>query len=385
MTSQKNTLQQLLDQGQSPWIDYITRDLLTGGGLQQLIDKGIVGLTSNPTIFQKAIGGSTLYDDELRQLVRDGKSVNEIYDALVLDDIRNAAMTLRPVYDQTNGRDGYVSIEVPPNLAHDTQRTLEEARRLFRYLSLPNILVKIPGTPEGIPAFQQAISEGINVNVTLVFSLDNYRRVAEAYIAGLEARAAAGQPVDRIASVASFFVSRVDTAVDKKLDQLISEADDEGRKNELRSLHGKAAIANAKLAYQAYKEIFAGQRWQTLADQGAHTQRCLWASTSTKNPAYRDVLYVEELIGPDTVDTMPPATIDAFLDHGRVERTLDRDVQMAQAQLEAMEHCGISMDEVTHQLQVDGVKLFADSFDELIQTISSRREEMMVPASRSGE
>jgi transaldolase len=380
MATAKNTLKQLHDHGQSPWLDYITRDILKNGRLQELIELGIMGLTSNPTIFQKAISGSQLYDDELRRLVREGKSVDEIYDALVLGDIRAAAAILRPVYDRTNGRDGLVSIEEPPRLAYDTQKSIEEARRLFHYLNLPNVMIKIPGTPEGIPAFQQAISEGINVNVTLVFSLDNYRKVAQAYIAGLEKRAAAGQPIDRIASVASFFVSRVDTAVDHKLDQLIEATYDEARTNDLRALQGKAAIANAKLAYDAYKEIFAGPRWDALAQKGARTQRCLWASTSTKNPKYRDILYAEQLIGPDTVDTMPPQTIEAFLDHAVVERTVDKDVDQARAELAAIEKAGISMDEVTLQLQKDGVKLFADSFDELIDAISARRQEMMAHA-----
>jgi transaldolase len=378
--TENNALQEMFNLGQSPWIDNITRDMLSGQ-LQQLIDRGIVGLTSNPTIFQKAIGSSKLYDDEIRALVRENKSVSEIYDALVLDDIRNAAQILRQVYDRTRGRDGFVSIEVAPNLAYETEATLAEARRLFNYLSLPNIMIKIPGTKEGIPAFQQAIAEGINVNVTLVFSIDNYRRVAEAYITGLEDRANAGKPVDHLASVASFFVSRVDTAVDKRLDAMIDAAGgDDHRRNELDALHGKAAIANAKMAYEAYGEIFSGARWQALAAKGAKTQRCLWASTSTKNPAYRDVLYVEELIGPDTVDTMPPATIDAFLDHGRVERTLDRNLEGARTELEALERAGISMDEVTAQLQTDGVQLFADSFNALIETISAKRDEMMAVA-----
>ena len=380
MATTKNTLQQLHDHGQSPWLDYITRDILKNGRLQELIALGIVGLTSNPTIFQKAISGSQLYDDELRRLVREGKSVDEIYDTLVLDDIRAASSILRPVYDRTNGRDGLVSIEEPPRLAYDTPQSIEEARRLFHYLNLPNVMIKIPGTPAGISAFRQVISEGINVNVTLVFSLESYRKVAEAYIAGLEERAAAGRPIERIASVASFFVSRVDTAVDNKLDKLIAATDDEARKNELRALQGKAAIANAKLAYDAYKEIFAGPRWDALAQKGARTQRCLWASTSTKNPKYRDILYAEQLIGPDTVDTMPPATIEAFLDHAVVERTVDKDVDQARAALAAIEKAGISMDEVTLRLQKDGVKQFADSFDELIDAISARRQEMMAHA-----
>ena len=375
------TLHQLLEQGQSPWIDNITRDMLQNGTLQGLIEKGIVGLTSNPTIFQKAIGGSNLYDDELRSLVRQDKSVNDIYDALVLDDIRNAATTLRPVYDKTNGEDGFVSIEVAPNLAYDTEKTLDEARRLFNYLNMPNIMIKIPGTPEGIPAFQHAISEGINVNVTLVFSIESYRHVAEAYIEGLLQRATSGQPIDRIASVASFFVSRVDTAVDKKLQAIVDSTTDARRKEEARKLEGKAAIANAKLAYAAFNDIFAGPKWEALAQKGARPQRCLWASTSTKNPNYPDTYYVEALIGPHTVDTMPPATIDAFLDHGKAARTLDADIEGARQVMRDLERIGVSMDDVTEQLQKDGVRLFSESFHELIETISSKREEMLAQAS----
>ena len=380
MTDGKNTLHQLLEQGQSPWIDNITRDMLQDGTLRRLVDVGIVGLTSNPTIFQKAIAKSTSYDEELQTLTRQNKSVQEIFDDLVLDDIGNAADVLRPVYDRMNGGDGFVSIEVPPNLSADTEATIQEVRRLFNYLARPNVFVKVPGTPEGIPAFQKAISEGININVTLLFSLESYRKVAEAYLAGLEQRASTGQPIDGIASVASFFVSRVDTAVDKKLDAMIGEAGNESRKSELQALKGKAAIANAKMAYEAFKEIFSGSRWEALAAKGARVQRCLWASTSTKNPDYRDVVYVEQLIGPDTVDTMPDATIDAFLDHGKVERTLDRDVDTARKELQALESVGISMDEVTHQLQVDGVKSFTDSFNEMLETINSKREQMLATA-----
>jgi transaldolase / glucose-6-phosphate isomerase len=380
MTDNTTTLQGLLKEGQSPWIDNITRDMLQKGVLQDLVDKGIVGLTSNPTIFQKAIAGSSAYDDALRSLARQDKSVDEIFDALVLDDIANAADVLRPVYDRMDGGDGFVSIEVGPTLANDTEGTYKEAQRLFNHLKRPNVLVKIPGTAEGIPAFQRAIADGININVTLLFSLDSYRKVAEAYIAGLEGALKAGKPIDRIASVASFFVSRVDSAVDKQLDELIGKTNDETRKNELRALQGKAAIANAKMAYQAFKEIFSGDRWDALAAKGAKVQRCLWASTSTKNPAYRDVMYIEELIGPDTVDTMPDSTIKAFLDHGKVARTIDRDVDTAREELQAIEDAGISMDEVTHKLQVDGVKSFTESFNDMIKTINEKREQMLATA-----
>ena len=377
MASNKNTLHQLHDYGQSPWIDFISRELLISGQLQHLIEEGIVGETSNPTIFQQAIGTGEDYDEQLRQLAQAGKSVSDIYDSLVLGDIRAAATILHPIYEQTHGRDGYVSIEEPPDMAYDTQKAIQEARRLFGQLNLPNIMIKIPGTPEGIPAFQQVISEGINVNVTLVFSLDNYRQVAEAYLAGLEARAAAGQPIDTIASVASFFVSRVDTAVDQRLDELIAYTPNQQCQRELQALQGKAAIANAKLAYAAYQQIFGGPRWQALAQQGARTQRCLWASTSTKNPAYRDILYAEQLIGPDTVDTMPLSTIDALLDHAQVERTLDQDVEQARADYAAIERAGVSMEKVTLRLQQEGVQKFADSFNQLLDTISTKRQQML--------
>jgi len=384
MASDKTTLQQLLDQGQSPWLDNISRTMLRDGAFQALLDRGIVGLTSNPSIFQKAIGGSDAYDDELRRLVRAGKSAADIYDDLVLDDIRAAAALLRPVYEGTGGRDGYVSIEVAPALADDTERTLREARRLFSYLNRPNVMIKIPGTPAGIPAIRQAIANGINVNVTLLFAIENYRAVAEAYLAGLEERAAAGWSIGGIASVASFFVSRVDTAVDKRLDALIEGADDAARTAALGALKGTAAIANARVAYAAFGEVFAGPRWAALAAKGARTQRPLWASTSVKTPGVRDVRYVEELIGPDTVDTMPDATIAAVLDHGVVRRTLDADVAGARAALERLARAGIALDEITERLQRDGVAQFAAAFDDLNRTIAAKRTEMTAPAPTDG-
>jgi len=384
MASDKTTLQQLLDQGQSPWLDNISRVMLRDGAFQALLDRGIVGLTSNPSIFQKAIGGSDAYDDELRRLVRAGKSAADIYDDLVLDDIRAAAALLRPVYEGTGGRDGYVSIEVAPALADDTERTLREARRLFSYLNRPNVMIKIPGTPAGIPAIRQAIANGINVNVTLLFAIENYRAVAEAYLAGLEERAAAGWSLGGIASVASFFVSRVDTAVDKRLDALIEGADDAARTAALGALKGTAAIANARVAYAAFGEVFAGPRWAALAAKGARTQRPLWASTSVKTPGVRDVRYVEELIGPDTVDTMPDATIAAVLDHGVVRRTLDADVAGARAALERLARAGIALDEITERLQRDGVAQFAAAFDDLNRTIAAKRTEMTAPALTDG-
>jgi len=380
MAADKTTLQRLLDQGQSPWLDNISRAMLRDGSFQALLDRGIVGMTSNPSIFQKAIGGSGAYDDELRRLVRAGTSAADIYDDLVLDDIRAAAALLRPVYERTGGRDGYVSIEVAPALADDTERTLREARRIFSYLNLPNVMIKIPGTPAGLPAIQQAIADGINVNVTLLFAVANYRAVAAAYIGGLEERAAAGWSIGSIASVASFFVSRVDTAVDARLDALIARGADDTTRREMTALKGTAAIANAVVAYAAFQEIFSGPRWEALAAQGARAQRPLWASTSMKDPTRRDVRYVEELIGRDTVDTMPDATIAAVLDHGEVRRTLDADVTGARASLDRLARAGVALDEVTDALQRDGVAQFAAAFDDLNTTIAARREEMLASA-----
>ena len=374
-----NSLQHLFEHGQSPWIDNITRGMLTGGELQSLIDQGVVGLTSNPTIFQKAIGTGSDYDSALQQMVKDGKAIDEIYDGLVLDDIRNAASILRQVYDRTNGGDGFVSIEVSPELAHDTDKTVADGRRFFSFLNAPNIMIKVPGTAEGIPAFRTLTGEGINVNVTLLFSIENYRAIAEAYVDGLEALDRAGKPLHAVSSVASFFVSRVDSAVDALLDEKIKV--DPAKADPYRALHGKAAIANAKVAYaDVYEQVFAGPRWEALAAKGARKQRPLWASTSTKNPAYRDVLYVEELIGTDTVDTMPPATIKDFLDHGLVRNSLTEDVASARKALSDIEAAGISMAQVTAKLQDDGVASFSKSFHDLIDTISAKRQEMLAHA-----
>jgi transaldolase len=375
----KTTLQELLEHGQSPWIDNITRGMILHGELQSLIDKGIVGLTSNPTIFQKAIGSGTDYDEQLQSLVREGKEMDEIYDGLVLQDIRGAASILRQVYDRTNGSDGFVSIEVSPEVAHDTEKTIAEARQFFSYLNMPNIMIKVPGTQEGVPAFRQLISEGINVNVTLLFAVENYRAIAQAYIEGLEALDRAGKPLANVASVASFFVSRVDTAVDAELEQ--KAQDDPAHATEYRALQGKAAIANAKIAYaDVYEQVFSGPRWEALTQKGAHKQRPLWASTSTKNPAYRDVLYVEELIGHNTVDTMPPATIDEFLDHGKVRDSLTEDVEGARETMRRLAAAGIDMDAVTAKLQDDGVASFAKSFNDLTATITAKRQEMLAHA-----
>ncbi|HXT38328.1 MAG TPA: transaldolase [Chloroflexota bacterium] len=374
-----NTLQQMFEHGQSPWIDNITRGMLQTGELQRLVDQGIVGLTSNPTIFQKAISGGAEYDEALRSMGRAGKTVEEIYDGLVLEDLGNAVRILRPVYDRTKGGDGFASLEVLPELAHESAKSISEGLRYFGYLNAPNLMIKIPGTAEGVPAIRKLTSEGVNVNVTLLFSLESYQAIATAYIEGLEDLAQAGKPLHNVSSVASFFVSRVDTAVDALLDQ--KAKDDPARAAEYQALRGKAAIANAKLAYaDVYEQLFNGPRWEALAAKGARRQRPMWASTSTKNPAYRDVLYVEELIGPDTVDTMPPGTITDFLDHGRVRDSLQDDVEGARDMLRRLKAAGIDMAEVTRKLQDDGVASFSKSFTDLMTTISGKCQEVLAHA-----
>ncbi len=361
-----NTLQRLhAEQDQSPWVDFIDRDLIASGRLADLVDSGIRGLTSNPTIFAKAVA-SGQYDELIRREIEAGDGSREIYEAIAVSDVGDAADVLRRIYDAEDTADGYVSIEVEPDLADDSDATLERARHLWSRVGRPNIFVKIPATPAGLPAIEAAIADGINVNVTLMFSVDVYRDVARAYIAGLRRRHEAGEDISRVASVASFFVSRVDTKVDKALAELGTD--------EALALRGRAAIANAKMAYAAYGEIFGGPEFAELRSAGGRVQRCLWASTSTKNPDYRDVLYVEELIGPETVDTMPPDTIEAFLDHGTVERTLDADLDGARATLRRLEGLGIGMERVTQELIEEGVAAFARSFDELIETIESQRK-----------
>jgi transaldolase len=361
-----NNLQRLhAEFDQSPWIDFIDRDLIASGRLKEQVGKGIRGLTSNPTIFAKAVA-SGQYDELIRREIEAGDGSHEIYEAIAVGDVGDAADVLRSVYDADDAADGYVSIEVEPNLADDTQGTLERARYLWGRVGRPNAFVKIPATPAGLPAIEAAIAEGINVNVTLMFSVDVYRDVARAYIAGLRRRHERGEDLSRVASVASFFVSRVDTKVDKALDAIGTD--------EALALRGKAAIANAKMAYAAYGEIFGGDEFADLLAAGARVQRCLWASTSTKNPDYRDVLYVEQLIGPATVNTMPTDTIDAFLDHGELERTLDAGLDEARDTLSRIEALGIGMQRVTDELTEEGVAAFAKSFDELIETIESQRK-----------
>ena len=368
-------LEQLADLGQSIWLDFIRRSLITLGELQSLVDEGLRGMTSNPTIFDKAIAGSDDYDEALRPLAASGSSVLEIYEALVMDDIRRAAGVLRPVYDRTNGADGYVSLEVNPKLAHDTKGTIAEARRLFAALACPNVMIKVPATPAGIPAIATLIGDGLNINVTLIFSLAQYQAVTEAYITGLERGAAAGRDLSHVASVASFFLSRIDTAVDRALDAIQSPTSlclpGTGQAN-LQSLKGKTAIASAKTAYALFRQIFAGERWERLVALGARVQRPLWASTSTKNPAYPDTLYVDNLIGLHTVNTVPPETIAAFRDHGIVALTLEAGVDEARQQIARLADLGINLGAVTQKLQDDGVAAFANSFDSLLASIGQK-------------
>jgi len=364
--SSANPLKGLLAYGQSPWMDYIRRDLLTGGGLKKFIaEDGLRGQTSNPTIFEKAINGSTLYSDILNSPEAKSLNAKQLYEKIAIRDVQDACDIFRPVYDETKHRDGYVSLEVSPYLANDTNGTIEEARRLWKSVNRPNVMIKVPATPEGVPAIRQLLEDGLNINITLLFAQSAYEKVAEAFIAALEARATKGQPINQIASVASFFVSRIDSLVDGKIDAMLKTAAGDA-KTLLESLHGTIAIANAKLTYKKYQELFGGPRWQALAAKGAQTQRLLWASTSTKNPKYRDVLYVEELIGADTVDTIPPATFDSFRDHGKLRPSLTEDIPGAARHMENLAKAGISMKEVTEQLVVDGVRLFAQAFKSLL-------------------
>ena len=360
-------MHELAELGQAVWYDDVRRSFIASGQLQGLVDQGLRGVTSNPAIFEKAIAGSADYDEDLKALVQAGKSVDEVYEALALDDIRRAADVLRPVYERTGGADGYVSLEVSPTLAHDAEGTVTDARRLFAALSRPNVMIKVPATPAGIPAIETLIGEGINVNVTLIFSLSQYEAAAEAYLAGLEKLAAdAGRGVGEVASVASFFVSRVDGVVDRALEEIGETA-----------LQGTIAIANAKAAYARFREIYRGARWERLSALGARVQRPLWASTSTKSPAYPDTLYVDGLIGPDTVNTVPPATLTAYLDHGKVAPTLETGLDQALAQLSRLAELGVDLDEITQKLQDDGVAAFAAAFEGLMSSIAEKRARLL--------
>jgi len=378
----KNRLQDIHDAGQSIWLDSIDRRMLHDGELDRRVrDDALTGMTSNPTIFQKALASSNAYDDQITEAEeidavrdaedREGLTSWQVFELLETTDVRDACDHFAAVYSSTRGADGYVSIEVSPGVSHSADLTVEEARRLWKTVDRPNVMVKVPGTLEGALAVRRLIAEGINVNITLLFAIQAHDRVIEAYMAGLEDRIKARQPIDGLASVASFFVSRVDTEIDKRLDALIAKAA-QPEKERLKMLKGRAAIANAKLAYRLFRQKFAGPRWEALAKQGARVQRPLWASTSTKNPEYRDVMYVEDLIGPDTVDTMPPATIEAFRDHGVVDRTVDKKVAAAEGLLKEIEAVGISVNEVTEKLLVDGIASFQKSFDELIAGLEAK-------------
>lgn len=360
-------LQALHDAGQSIWLDYIDRTMLHNGDLERrLTDEVLTGMTSNPTIFEKSLAEGSAYDDQLRS-APPGLQPWQLFELVETEDVRAACDVFADVYNTTEGKDGFVSIEVSPGVSHDADATVEEARRLWQTVNRPNVMVKVPGTQEGSKAVYRLLDEGINVNITLLFAVEAYEAVAEAYISALEARAKRGDPVDRLASVASFFVSRVDTEVEKRLQAIGGEAT---------GLGGKAAIANAKLAYAVFQNLFSGPRWEALRSRGARVQRPLWASTSTKNPAYRDVMYVEQLIGPDTVNTMPPKTIEAFRDHGVVARTVDANVEQARSELDALRRAGIDMKDVTDVLLREGIVSFENSFQSLITGIQKKRAEL---------
>jgi transaldolase/glucose-6-phosphate isomerase len=373
-----NPIKELQNHGQSIWLDFLARGFIAKGELKKLIDEGVRGVTSNPSIFEKAIGSGDEYDDAFAKLLKNGdRPVIDLYEAVAIEDIQHAADVLRPVYDELKGHDGYVSLEVSPYLALDTEGTLAEAKRLWASVHRDNLMVKVPGTKEGIPAIEKLIAQGISINITLLFSQKVYAQVLEAYISGLEKYAAAHGDLSKVASVASFFVSRIDTAVDKEIDAKIAAANDDDQKKRLEALKGEVAIANAKLAYQHYNKVIAGERWKKLEAKGARVQRLLWASTGTKNKAYSDVLYVEELIGKDTVNTVPPATLDAFRDHGKVRDSLEENVADAEGVLDELAKSGISLDTTTEKLVDEGVKLFADAADQLLGAVAGKRAKML--------
>src|SRR6201991_4557546 len=370
-----NPVKELEKHGQAVWLDFLARGFVANGELKKLIDTdGVKGVTSNPSIFEKAIGSSDEYDGPIGSALKKGdRPVADLFEHLAVEDIQHAADVLRPVYDDLKGHDGFVSLEVSPYLAMDTKGTIAEAEHLWKAVHRKNLMVKVPATPEGLPAIEHLIGEGISINITLLFAQKVYRQVAEAYISGLEKYVAKGGDPSHVASVASFFVSRIDSAVDKQLDEKIAKANDPSEKERLAALKGKIAIANAKMAYQDYKRLFAGERWEKLAAKGAKPQRLLWASTGTKNKDYSDVLYVEELIGPNTVNTVPPATLDAFRDHGKLRDSLEENIDDAKGVLAGLEKSGISLDAITAELVIDGVKLFADAADKLYGAVASKR------------
>lgn len=364
-------LHELHAHGQSVWLDFLSRDLVDSGKLARLVaEEGVRGMTSNPTIFQEAIKGSDTYDEDIRRLGAEGLTPEEMFEAIAVDDIAAACDVLRPIYDESGMTDGFVSLEVSPRLAHDTEGTVEEARRLVASVDRPNLMIKVPATPAGLPAVETLITEGVNVNITLIFAQAVYRGVVDAYLSALENRAAAGEPVDDVASVASTFVSRIDTAVDAQLEELLAERADDA--DEIRSLLGKVAIANSKAVYEIFEEISASERYQALAADGAQPQRPLWASTSTKNPEYPPTLYVDELIGPNTVNTMPSVTMDAFREQGEVQPTVSSDPDYWSGVLERLAALGVDLDAIMDQLQAEGVQKFIDSYDDLLQDLQAK-------------
>lgn len=380
MNTALNRIQAIEQLGQSIWMDNLTRNLVSSGELKELVNtRGLLGITSNPAIFEKAIVGNQIYDADIEAGIRSGKSLLDIYESLIFSDIRNACDIFRPVYDRTHGLDGYISIEVPPTIARSTADTIREARRYYAAIAHPNVMIKIPGTPEGLPAVEQMISEGINVNVTLLFSVQSYVDCAWAYISGLEKLAANGGDVTKVASVASFFLSRIDSAVDAQIDSLLSIPDlTPERQAKLTSLKGKIAIANAKMAYQEYLDIIQSDRWQALAELGAQPQRLLWASTGTKNPSYSDVLYVDELVGADTVNTLPPATIEACFDHCDVAPRIERDVDSAKQMIALLNdpEVNINLDRVMDELLADGIEKFVQPFESLMKALESKVQQL---------
>jgi transaldolase len=376
-----NPLVELQRYGQSVWLDYIRRQALQSGEVRKLIDDdGLRGITANPTIFQQAIAAGNDYDDTINRLLRENADPVTIYETLAVEDIQTACDQFRSVYESADGHDGFISLEVAPSLARDTDGTIAEARRLWKWVDRPNLMIKVPGVPEGVPAIEKLLSEGINVNVTLLFAISAYEDVAWAYIRALERRVAEGKPIDKIASVASFFVSRVDVLIDSLLDKKAAAESDTAKRAKLEGLRGKAAIANARLAYQSFNRIFGDQRFKDLAGKGARVQRPLWASTSVKNKAYPDLLYAEALIGPHTVDTMPRETIDAFRDHGTVAATVEQDLDGARATMDGLAQVGINMKAVTDQLEIEGVDKFTQSLSDLIGGIKAKREALAARA-----
>ncbi len=377
MTATVNHLLEIKDFGQSIWMDNLSRDIIQSGELKKMIqDQGIRGITSNPAIFEKAIAGNATYDADIEAGIKAGKSVLEIYESLTFVDIRNACDIFLPVYEQTGGLDGYVSIEVPPTIANDTEATIREARRYYQEIGRPNVMIKIPGTTAGLPAVEQAIKDGINVNVTLLFAVDSYVKTAWAYIRGLEARAAAGEDISKIASVASFFLSRIDTKIDNRIDQQLQQLGSEAPDLSARLTHmkGKVAIANAKIAYQEYKQIIQSDRWKALSAKGAKIQRLLWASTSTKDPAYSDVMYVDELVGPDTVNTLPPNTISACADHCDVDNRIEQNLEAAYELIENLKDSDIDidLDQVMAELLDEGIEKFVQPFESLLSSLEAK-------------